>query len=435
MASKLKRLSVDTEVKTQYCVSADVREEQMRVALHRVSGRLSVSARTFDEPVAIVCYGPSLKETWPELKKFKKIISCSGAHKFLIEKGIIPTWHVDLDPRAHKVSMLGTPHKDVEYLMASCVHPSMWDVLEGHNVKLWHIYANEDNKNMPLVYPRGDWILTGGNNVGLRCLVMARVLGYVNLHVFGMDCSFPKDTSHHAGEHLNANSKTFEVPYGGKMYYCEPVMIDYARNFFHEMNQLPDVRVILYGDGLLQHMAYVKRNDKITPKPKATIAFSTPVTITPEYIEELKKLHRNPIYGLGAKKHKDVVINLAQAINTTSIMDYGCGKGALGASLPFPIWEYDPAIPGKDSVPRPADLVVCLNVLEFVEPDMLENVMGDLVRCAKKCVFAVIATASGQDKEWWGRKLEPFFKIGAILQAGSELHCVLEPRKLGPVKR
>jgi hypothetical protein len=110
-------------------------------------------------------------------------------------------------------------------------------------------------------------------------------------------------------------------------------------------------------------------------------------------------------------------------------MDYGCGKGTLGAKLPFPIWEYDPAIPGKDGVPRPADLVVCLNVLEWVEKDMLDNVLGDIVRCARKCVFAVI---EGR-KEDWEKKLNQFFRIGTILQAGQDIHCVLEPREKGPL--
>jgi len=448
MANRLKRLDVETtKVKTSYCISNDVREEQMLVAHSRISGRITPAEFLCDEEIAIVCYGPSLRKMWHELTRFKKIMTCSGAHKFLLDRGIVPTWHVDLDPREHKVKMLGTPHKNVEYLMASCCHPKMWDLLDGHNVKLWDIFNNEDVRDLPLVYPRGNWILTGGNNVGLRCMVVARLMGYTNQHVFGMDCSFPGRSSHHAGEHLNADKKAYEVPYAGKMFYCEPVMITYARQFFHEIKQLPDVKVNLYGDGLLQHMAYAKRDEKIEHKKSVALAFATPVTITPEYTEVLKKMHQNPIYGILGRKHAGVVLKLADSLKTHGIMDYGCGKGSLGANLPFPIWEYDPAIPGKDKVPRPADLVVCLNVLECVEPAMLDNVLGDLVRCSMKCVFAIIGTGSSdrdlpdgrnshliqQGKEWWSAKLNQFFNVGAIFQAGYELHCVLEPRKMGPL--
>jgi hypothetical protein len=315
--------------------------------------------------------------------------------------------------------------------MASCCHPRMWDVLEGHKVKLWHIYNNEDNREVPLTYPRGEWILTGGNNVGLRCMVVARLMGYTNFDIFGMDCSFPHPKEgHHAGAHLNVNKSVFPTPYEGKMFYCEPAMVTYARQFFHEVMQLPDVTIRLHGDGLLQHMVATRKHEKVSTKKAVNIAFSTPITFTAAGLEAMKKLYQNPVYGLGAKKHRGVVLKLAQSMKTQSILDYGCGRGALGAGLPFPIWEYDPALPGKDAVPRPADLVVCLNVLECVEPEMIDNVLGDLVRCAKTCVFAVIGSA---DKEFWEKKLHRFFKIATIATAGAELHCVLEPRKLGPL--
>jgi hypothetical protein len=207
-------------------------------------------------------------------------------------------------------------------------------------------------------------------------------------------------------------------------------MLTYARQFFHEIKQLPDVSFKLYGDGLLQHMAYEKRNEKLEAKKAATIAFKTPVTFTQSHIEDMKRLHLNPTYGLSGRKHKDVILKLSEALQTRNIMDYGCGKGALAARLSFPIWEYDPAIPGKDSVPRPADLVVCLNVLECVEPEMLDNVLGDLVRCSRKYVFAVIKST---DKVFWSERLNRFFKVGTILQGGEDLHCVLEPRAKGPL--
>ena len=449
MANGLKQLDVEkTVVKTTYCISDDIRELQMLQNNATVKSRVEVSEVVYEEAIAVVCYGPSLRKTWKELRNFKKIMTCSGAHKFLIDKGIIPTWHVDLDPREHKVRMLGTPHKDVQYLMASCCHPSMFKKLEGFDVKLWHIFANETNKELPTVYPRGDWILTGGNNVGMRCLVMARLLGYKNMEIFGMDCSFPKDSGHHAGGHLNPSKRVYETPYDGKMYYCEPVMLEYARQFFHEIEQLPDVRFKVHGEGLLQHMIFKKQGEIVQKKKHAVIAFSTPVTISPEYIELNRKLHLNPVYGIGGRKRKDTVLKLSETMGTKSILDYGCGKGSLAQSLPFPIWEYDPAIEGKNGVPRPAELVVCFDVLEHVEPDYLDNVLGDLVRCTNKCLFAIIDSGPAdkelpdgrnahliqKDKDWWTAKLGQYFNIGAILETGPELHCVLEPKKMGLIK-
>src|SRR5258706_12599543 len=117
------------------------------------------------------------------------------------------------------------------------------------------------------------------------------------------------------------------------MYYCEPVMLDYARNFFHEVEQLPDVTIKMHGEGLLQHMVYKKMGDQIKVKPKAVIAFSTPVTITPAYVELNKKMHLNLIYGMVVRTRKEEVLKFSEALNNRSILDYGCGKGILAGNL------------------------------------------------------------------------------------------------------
>ena len=110
-------------------------------------------------------------------------------------------------------------------------------------------------------------------------------------------------------------------------------------------------------------------------------------------------------------------------MQTRSVLDYGSGKGYLGKELPFPIWEYDPAIPGKDQSPRPADLVVCTDVLEHIEPEKLIHVLRDLSRCVLKVGYFVIHTgpsgkvlADGrnshliqQPPEWWRMKLKKHF--------------------------
>src|SRR3546814_16280290 len=80
------------------------------------------------------------------------------------------------------------------------------------------------------------------------------------------------------------------------------------------------------------------------------------------------------------------------------IGDYGAGKKRLGpglAALPEtvpPIRSYEPAVPALSSPPEPADLVVCLDVLEHVEPDCIEAVIEDLARVARRHLLASIAS-------------------------------------------
>lgn len=148
--------------------------------------------------------------------------------------------------------------------------------------------------------------------------------------------------------------------------------------------------------------------------------------ISPAYVELQKELHARP-NGYGGKGHKwaAAVDQVALDVDARSVLDYGCGQGRLKTELQqiaprlFRISEYDPAIPGKDTRPTFADLVVCTDVLEHVEPDKLAATLQVLKTLARKAVFVVIATrpsnktmADGrnahliiQADEWWCERL------------------------------
>lgn len=153
--------------------------------------------------------------------------------------------------------------------------------------------------------------------------------------------------------------------------------------------------------------------------------------ITPAYLDEQRRLHASP-RGYGQRGHKwaEVVLALVAEYDAGSVLDYGCGQGALGRALlnvpPFnrnlfpPIlMEYDPAIDGKDDRPVFADLVVSTDVLEHVEPDCLPAVLKHIRMLARKAVFVVISTCETakvlsdgrnahliiQPAEWWQQQL------------------------------
>jgi len=121
--------------------------------------------------------------------------------------------------------------------------------------------------------------------------------------------------------------------------------------------------------------------------------------ISPAYKALQVELHARPKgYGGKGDKWASAVRALMTRYSATSVLDYGCGEGALKAALKpmcdstIRIDEYDPAIPGKNHWPEFADLVVCTDVLEHVEPDRLATVLAHLRLLARKAVFAVIAT-------------------------------------------
>lgn len=439
-------LDITQPVAIAYCIPNWLRDLQIQAALARPIARLQYDAAlTREGPIAVVGYGPSLATTWPALADYAHIITCSGAHRFLRDRGIVPTWHLDVDPRPHKVALLGAPHPDTTYLLASACHPDLFDHLADSRVELWHVFDPSDEGARRL--PPGEWAVTGGANAGLRAMAMGRLLGFRALHVFGMDgCAGP--TGQHAGTHPNQPPTTHPCTYcdvegcpeRGTVYQTTSAFMDCARQTFHELTQLADVNATFAGEGLVQHLArhWVRQ----PPKGVAMLCGSRPEVISPGYRDLNRTLHAtNMYYGVGGSRHAEMVRKLAAELKTTVLLDYGCGKGQLADALPFPIWEYDPAIPGKDAAPRPADLVVCTDVLEHIEPEHLEGVLCDLVRCVRHIGYLTINTRPStkalpdgrnahlilESAAWWRAQLARHFAVAKMFEQGPELHVLVAP--------
>ncbi len=156
--------------------------------------------------------------------------------------------------------------------------------------------------------------------------------------------------------------------------------------------------------------------------------------ISPEYAALNAEHHQNdPTYGIyGGNASR--LVQVAEWFGTRDILDYGCGKGRLGGMMPWPIREYDPAIPGKDRRPEPADIVICRDVLEHIEPEHLEEVLADLARCVKRIGLFSIGTAPSWDVlsdgrnahliqrrwPWWRDRLAKHFRI----EGAQEVHQI-----------
>ena len=104
----------DVETKVKYVATPE--EHQANVAANVALGLPSLEkgpVRT--DPLALVCFGPSLRYTRREIRHFRWILTCSGAHQFLIDHGLVPTWHMEGDPRPHKAEFVKRPHRRVQY--------------------------------------------------------------------------------------------------------------------------------------------------------------------------------------------------------------------------------------------------------------------------------------------------------------------------------
>ncbi len=223
-----------------------------------------------NEVLSVVCYGPSLADTWRDIKR--PMLSVSGAHDFLIERGVVPDFHMDCDPRQHKAELVGKLHPEVQYLMATVCHPSFWERLKGHKVKLWHLHNGPETDEWLAKNDPGANRIGGGTTAGARALEIGSMLGYRRFEIHGMDCSF-RGEHRHAGKHGGKKQNEIEVIVNGRPFRSSVQMVEAAREIVTFISNY-DAELWFHGDGLQQTMvnAFKSRFGVIPPKSKQEVA-------------------------------------------------------------------------------------------------------------------------------------------------------------------
>jgi len=228
-----------------------------------VRDRVNQKVAPHNRTAIIACYGPSLGSTLQHLIDESKdttrdIVSVSGSHDFLIDRGIIPDFHVECDPRPHKANNIAKGHPNVDYLLGSMVHPVLMDKLQGQNITLWHPSGEFNGQIKDDLEPDALFV-GGGSNVGLRSLVLFYVLGYRSFSIYGMDCSFTDDGQMWAGAHAQKANPIdhgkIETLCDGRRFITAPLYIAYANGFFDSVKVMPDAEFRVFGDSLLKAMA------------------------------------------------------------------------------------------------------------------------------------------------------------------------------------
>jgi hypothetical protein len=108
--------------------------------------------------------------------------------------------------------------------------------------------------------------------------------------------------------------------------------------------------------------------------------------ISEDYRKMQQELHKNPGYGVASVHYAHLVAQVLEGVGARELLDYGAGKGRLGITLkekikhPLSVRHYDPAIPEWSAPPAPCEFVACIDVLEHIEPTLLDNVLDDLQR-------------------------------------------------------
>lgn len=157
--------------------------------------------------------------------------------------------------------------------------------------------------------------------------------------------------------------------------------------------------------------------------------------ITDYYENQLKTLHanrsKNKKWGsTSARNFGDEVTKfLNSKVRVKSLLDFGSGQGSMKLWLDeylttkvrnnLEIFEYDPGIPGKDILPsKQFDLIISSDVLEHVEPEMIDETIAWMQSHSDRFLYHHIACDPAgitlpdgrnvhlitEDLKWWMKK-------------------------------
>lgn len=151
--------------------------------------------------------------------------------------------------------------------------------------------------------------------------------------------------------------------------------------------------------------------------------------ISEEYRREQEKLHENPNYGVASVSYAPLVTTLINKLKPSDMLDYGCGKGRLAQNIQpeheMVLEMYDPGREEFSERPSPRQFVTCIDVLEHIEPDLLDNVLDDLKELTLHTGLFTVHTGPAiktlsdgrnahltqQDYKWWLPKFWERFKV------------------------
>lgn len=201
----------------------------------------------------IVASGPSLADTWEELKdRPGEIWALNAAFDWLCKKGIRPDYGVSLASENAILNYYQESGAGDKYLFASQTHPKLVDrVLErGGNVTFWHAAFPED-WDMPI--PKEN-LIYGAGTIGMRVFDLAWVLGWRDVHVLGMDGCNSVDGRIAVETPMYDDKKHFLRTYvcNGRAFVALSSHARQVEDFAAVINPLHGMAVTLYGDGMLQ---------------------------------------------------------------------------------------------------------------------------------------------------------------------------------------
>lgn len=118
--------------------------------------------------------------------------------------------------------------------------------------------------------------------------------------------------------------------------------------------------------------------------------------INKEYQNQIQELHSKGKFNNGAKQF-DIVEPFIKQYEPQNLIDFGCGKGALIATIhehypSIDVFGYDPGNPDFNVMPdRTFDAIISTDAIEHIEPEHLADSLSVMGNKMERCGFFRIA--------------------------------------------
>lgn len=199
-----------------------------------------------DGVVCIVGGGPCLQHRLQELivqqQSGARVWALNGAAAWLVAHGIQPDAQWIVDARASNARFIvpGT----VRFIASQCdrmVFDAAPDAVVYHELTCAEYL------------PAGVTLIGGGTTVGMKAMAAAFVLGYRNIHLYGMDSSYTNGHHHIYQQPENDADREVLAHIGDESFTASPWMVQQAIDFQQLASRLAndDTIIVVHGGGLL----------------------------------------------------------------------------------------------------------------------------------------------------------------------------------------
>ena len=377
-----------------------------------------VSMAKAHDGVAVLCGGgPSLADSLDDIRSHVAaggiVFAMNGASAFLRSHGIGVDAQVIGDAK-QETSTLVDAGAERRYIASQCHADTADAAIASGDTAIWHLGISED---MDSLFPAarrkaGGYALVGGGaSVGNSAMCLAYVLGFRRMEVYGYDSSHRNDESHAYDQPMNRFIPTVEVEWAGRCYRASVAMKAQAEKFQITGQALrkEGCTITVHGDGLLPAMWNTDHGD-LSECDKYRLMWSTDAyrevspgeAVAPLILAYLKPSGLVLDFGCGTGR---AALALSRAGCNLLCIDFADNcRDEEAMCLPFLQWDLTKPLPPH------AHYGICTDVMEHIEPENVDTVVGNIMQSADS-VFFQISTVPDV--------------MGAMI--GQELHLTVRP--------